>query len=68
MEVYLDGAWLSKDSCVSDWSKRPLSPSQMDYASLDAWSLIQIFGVMRERWDHRTFLGEYLYGRNSRSL
>ena len=48
-------------------SRRPLTQSQLDYASLDAWALTQIFSVMSERWDHRSFLGEYVYNKQKKN-
>lgn len=34
---------LSKVECVSDWMRRPLRPSQLEYAALDAEILIRLF-------------------------
>lgn len=37
------GAPLDKTSQTSDWSKRPLSPQQLEYAALDAEILVRVY-------------------------
>ena len=38
---------LSKETCISEWSAQTLSDSQVEYAALDAWVLLQIFEVLK---------------------
>ena len=43
------GRRLDKTEQVSDWLRRPLRPSQLSYAALDAFSCWQIFQVLQSR-------------------
>merc|ERR1712176_98992 len=42
MCVEVFGARLDKSCQCSDWSQRPISPSQLQYAALDAWILLPL--------------------------
>ncbi len=44
------GEGLNKDSQVSNWSRRPLRPAQVQYAALDAFALV---AVVDRLWDRR---------------
>lgn len=37
-----------KSQQMSDWSARPLTDRQQQYAALDAFVLVQLFGVLKE--------------------
>jgi len=43
------GLELAKDETRSNWLKRPLTPSQLDYAAADVVPLLRVYGVLRER-------------------
>lgn len=42
-------AAVDKSQQMSDWSARPLTDRQQRYAALDAFVLVQLFGVLKER-------------------
>lgn len=43
MRVQILGKRMNKTQQCSDWQMRPLSPQQVEYAALDALSLVQVF-------------------------
>lgn len=43
------GKQLDKAEQCSDWLQRPLSPEQIEYASLDAWACAKIFTVLQQK-------------------
>ena len=43
------GKQLDKAEQCSDWLARPLSPEQVEYASLDAWSCAKIYTVLQQK-------------------
>jgi len=43
------GKQLDKAEQCSDWLARPLSPEQIEYASLDAWACAKIFTVLQQK-------------------
>ncbi len=43
---------LSKSAQLSNWQKRPLSPSQKNYAATDAWISRELYLIMKARLDH----------------
>ena len=45
------GKQLDKAEQCSDWSTRPLSPEQREYAALDAWSCTAIYKKIAEVYD-----------------
>jgi ribonuclease D len=42
---------LSKSAQLSNWQKRPLSPSQINYAATDAWISRELYLIMKARLD-----------------
>jgi len=42
---------LSKSAQLSNWQKRPLSPSQINYAATDAWISRELYLIMKARVD-----------------
>ena len=40
---------LSKSAQLSNWQKRPLSPSQINYAATDAWISRELYMIMKPR-------------------
>jgi len=44
---------LSKSAQLSNWQKRPLSPSQKHYAATDAWISRELYLIMKARLDHQ---------------
>ena len=40
---------LSKSAQLSNWQKRPLSPSQINYAATDAWISRELYLIMKAR-------------------
>ena len=42
---------LSKSAQLSNWQKRPLSPSQIKYAATDAWISRELYLIMKARLD-----------------
>jgi len=40
---------VDKEQQVSNWNSRPLSPEQVEYAALDAFSLLMLYDVLNER-------------------
>ena len=40
---------LSKSAQLSNWQKRPLSPSQIQYAATDAWISRELYLIMKAR-------------------
>jgi hypothetical protein len=49
MHALLAAAPADKSQQMSDWSARPLTDRQQRYAALDAFVLVQLFGVLKER-------------------
>ncbi|CAN0343120.1 unnamed protein product, partial [Phaeothamnion confervicola] len=43
------GRGLDKTEQLSDWSRRPLTPRQLEYAALDAHCLVSVFSTLLER-------------------
>jgi ribonuclease D len=42
---------LSKSAQLSNWQKRPLSPTQINYAATDAWISRELYLIMKARLD-----------------
>ena len=40
---------LSKSAQLSNWQKRPLTPSQINYAATDAWISRELYLIMKAR-------------------
>ena len=53
----LCGVSLKKSDSFTDWSRRPLSDSQLDYAADDVIYLPKMYRVMRERLEAKGRLG-----------
>ncbi len=53
----LCGVSLKKSASFTDWSRRPLSDSQLDYAADDVIYLPKMYRVMRERLEAKGRLG-----------
>ena len=53
------GRELSKAEQISDWSRRPLRPSQVSYAALDAFSCWKIYQVLQARAEERSLMVEF---------
>ncbi|MBG10988.1 MAG: ribonuclease D [Gammaproteobacteria bacterium] len=51
------GRNLPKDQTRSDWLKRPLSASQLEYAANDVCYLLPIFRELKARLEERDYLG-----------
>lgn len=49
------GAPLNKADQFSNWEKRPLRDSQLVYAALDAYCLIEIYDVLKQCCENTTF-------------
>jgi hypothetical protein len=45
---FLLSAPVDKSQQMSDWSARPLTDRQQQYAALDAFVLVQLFGVLKD--------------------
>lgn len=45
------GVELAKDDRLTDWMRRPLSPSQLSYAAADVASLLQLWKVLGDQLD-----------------
>ena len=47
--MQLLGKPLNKAEQTSDWSKRPLTASKMEYAALDAWVCVELYKVKQNK-------------------
>ena len=54
------GKPLDKATRMSDWSQRPLTERQVEYAALDAWVLVELLRVLRT--DHGEELDRFAAG------
>lgn len=47
------GFRISKSAQLSNWEKKPLSPSQISYAATDAWISRELYLIMKARLDRQ---------------
>lgn len=57
---HLFGLSLDKSFQRSDWRRRPLTRSQLDYAALDAQVVLRVYQILTERLEHEGRLAEGL--------